>query len=1231
MKRFVTSTGLKTSFLLAILFFGAGLVYMLDSKDFSLAPASTDMIGTATFDNIRVGARIDFFFDSIILFLISLSIAGLTEYGLSKMLKTKVIINKIRSLSAISTLFLLQQILANEQGYFFIIFFGATISISLLMIKLRPFYYNEEMPSVILGLLLAILISSLKWSIELLFALELFLFLIYKKSAKTFLIVERIIFFKKNIYTFLIAAGAVFLLLFLLLQFRVDLFDIVYYIYKEKNVPTKWLLVFVLPLLVLIPIYLLIKRKCFATSVDVAGWLCFSMAFIISQFADNYLPVLLMMLAFLIRAVIIKKRKVISYYLLAIDMLASLSIVYVFNLFGYTLLIDLEKFLVPLLFICIVFFREFFLKKSVTVGAYKYVVAIVSTPLLLFLSQEIFMVLNQHHIFLGRWGYTLLLILAYVVILLSVFLWKSRSLKSVFSLSFAIGITGIAIYNAYDTVWLGGVDFFEDASSAVAIKRIYMNGELPLFEHFSPHNLNDFIAGLFYTFLNSDLSMGYKIYGCIYALFFLVYYNLLSSLFKSRLLGFVWTMFSGVLWMMLPMYHAIAVLAFMNLYWYFKNEVTFLRLLISSVLVLFTLFFRADTGIAIAVSLIVSIPFFVTHYKQGMKKLRLLMILCGFLILLIVSVVLFKLGYNGSVNNIKMILGYLDSAQSWGYSELSRIYNLKFRVHYFIFPVIVFIGLIYVILITWKKSGSLIFLHLCLIFFSAYYLVNFQRGLIRHSFFENRDLNLSSFIFFIVGLLALLLFMKKGRQLKFMYIFLVSVSCTIWLFKFPHAFDNRSLYIGAIDRIRTNTRLSFVPQKINRFDLKRNSLIANEGYELFTYSKVDILRNVYKSREERRDEFMDVKFGKRKRLFLHPSQMNDSYFPDLSKLVEAGMLKEPVDEVCYRPMLNYFVNQNPIHFFNQGVHCYHTKALQEQYINDMVNARCNYVFVSNISEGGLADCLDDVPHSIRHYYILQHIYTHYKPAVILDMKTLWVKDSVPINTEPVFQLTATSSDSLYQFSKPLSVKGKKVLLTIFSNKDINDEAVLVNGKISLRASFKNRQEHTTFVLIEKHLDVISNILLPFRADSIAIAAHDYFPDTFTGIPLSYNLKQLPYVLAQSPAFKKGGQPLRLDKKQAQSAEFFLNNGLDSEGCGLWLKLSNNAKADKPLILQYYKGNRFLGEYNFIGKSGKQIEYLLQVASQPNWNLQKPDKIKIITSSDLSVDAVHLITKDELSY
>lgn len=1231
MKLPVTSSGLKSIFLLAILFFGAGLVYMLDTKDFSLAPVYTDMIGTTTFDNIRVGARIDFFSDSVVLFLISISVAGLIQYGLSKIFKTKVIFDKISSLSVISTLFLLQQVLANEQKYFFIIFFGATISISILMARLRQFYFNKEIFAIITGFSLAVLISSLNWSIALLFAVELFLILIYKKTAKTFLTVEHRDFSKKRIYIFLIATGVVFISLFLLLQFRVDLFDMIYYMYKEKKVPTEWLLVFVLPLLAVIPTYLLIKRKNFATSVDVAGWFCFSVAFIISQFADNYLPVLLMMLAFLIRAVIIKKRKVVTYYLLAIDILISLSVFYLFNLFGFSLLIDLGKFLVPVLFILITFFREFFLNKTVTVRAYKYVIAIVSTPLLLFLSQELFMVLNQHHIFLGRWGYRLLLILAYVVILLSVFLWKPRYLKSVFSLIFAIGIAGIAIYNAYDTVWLGGVDFFEDASSAVAIKRIYINGELPLFEHFSPHNLNDFVAGLFYALLNSDLSMGFKIYGCIYALFFLLYYYLLSSLFKSRLLGFVWTLFSGVLWMMLPMYHAIAVLAFMNLYWYFKNEFTFLRLLVSSILILFTLFFRADTGVAIAASLIISLPFFITHYKQGMKKLQLLMISCGFLILLIISVVLFKLGYKESINNVQMILGYLDSAQSWGYSELSRIYNLKFRVHYFVFPVVVFIGLMYVLLKTWKRSGSLIFLYLCLIFFSVYYLVNFQRGLVRHSFFENRDLNLSSYVFFILSLLALLFFLKNGRQLKFMYIFLFCVSCTIWLFKFPHAFDNRSLYTAAIDKIRTNTRLSFLPEKIKRFDLKRNSLIAIGDYELFNYSKVDILRNVYKSREVWGDEFMGVKLDKRKRLFLHPSQINDSYFPDLSKLVEAGVIKDPVDEVCYRPMLNYFVSQKPLHFFNQGVHCYHTKELQDQYINDMISAKCNYVLVSNVSEGGHADCLDDVPHSIRHYYILQHIYTHYKPAVILDMKTLWVKDSVPINTKPLFQLTSAVSDSLYQFSKPLSVKGKKVLLTIFSHKDINGEAVLVNSKVSLRASFTNRQEHSAFVLVERDLDTISNILLPVTADSISIAAYDYFPDKFTGIPLSYNLKQLPYVLAQSPTFKKGGQPLMMDKKKAQSVEFFLNNELESKGCGLWLKLSNNAKADKPVVLQYYKGARFLGEYNFIGKPGKQIAYLLQVASQPNWNLLKPDKIKIITSSDLSVDGVHLITKDELSY
>lgn len=1231
MKLPVTSSGLKSIFLLAILFFGAGLVYMLDTKDFSLAPVYTDMIGTATFDNIRVQARVDFFIKSVLLFLVSGIIAVLIQFCIIRAFGKEKFNAQINRLALISFLFLFQQVLIGEQGYFFIVFFITVVCLNITISKLKFFYGNLELATLGIGLLLTMLLCSLRWQVELLFLLEVAGLLSLKYSHKRAQTDESIFAFKKNGLILLTASTLVFIAFFILLKLRVDLFDLIRHIYREKAFSPALMLILVLPVIAVIPVYILLKIKCHTANTCVFGWISFSLCFIVTQFANNYFPVLLMMLVFLMRAIVIQKRKVIGYYLLAADILLCLALFYFLNIFSFSKIADLNWLLLPSLFILISFFRINVLSKNVRIESYKYTVVKVSTPLLLFLSQEIFMVLNQYHIFLGMWGYIYVLLCAYAMILLTVFLWRPQSLKAVFSVVFVIGIAGIAIYNSYNTVWMGGPHFFEDASSAVAIKRMYNNSEIPVFEHFSPHNLNDFITGYFYVILNNDLSFGYKIYSCFYGLFFLLYYYMLSKLFNSKIIGFMWTLFSGMLVIMLPMYHAIALLAFFNLNWYFTNKYTFLRLVISSVLFLFTVFFRADTGIAVLISVIVVTPLLVRQNKHGLKKLKLLAITCGAFFLIIALVVLNKVGYKQVLNNVQMILYYFNSSQSWGYSQLARIYDFKFRIHYFVFPVMIIAGLLYALLPSRKGAKSFTFLNLSLIYFSVYYLVNFQRGLIRHSFFEIRDINISSYVYFIIGLLGLLLFLQNEGRVKMMWIFLLSVSCSIWVFKFPIVAGNRSLYTAAIDRIGTGTNLPFAPNKIKRFDLEKLSQVKPGDYQVFLYSIIDQLQNVYKSGKNRDQIFLGMKIYSPPHLFLKRSQMSANYFPDISKLVNNGTIDGPVDEVCYQPMLHYFINRKSIHFFNQGVHFYHTKKLQQQYINDLVTSGCKYVFVNNLSFNGAADYLDDVPHSIRHYYILQHIYTHYKPAVILDMKTLWVKDSVPINTKPLFQLTSAVSDSLYQFPKPLSVKGKKVLLTIFSHKDINGEAVLVNGKVSLRASFTNRQEHTAFVLVERDLDTISNILLPVTADSISVAAYDYFPDKFTNIPLSYNLKQLPYVLAQSPTFKKGGQPLMMDKKKAQSAEFFLNNELESKGCGLWLKLSNNATADKPVVLQYYKGARFLGEYNFIGKPGKQIAYLLQVASQPNWNLLKPDKIKIITSSDLSVDGVHLITKDELSY
>ncbi|WP_164972752.1 hypothetical protein [Lacibacter luteus] len=1221
----------KKSYMLAILLFGVGVVGMWNQKDFSLAPVFTDMIGTATFDNVRVSKRVAFFSNAVILFFIAGVVALVTQSAVKIIFRENVIARQINRFAAISALFFLQQVLINEISYFFILFFGIATCVYIVILKFKQGYSNAELLAILVALISSALLSISTLPMELLCSFELSLLLLYKHFNRKCKLTERALELKKEALFFVITASVVFILFFLLLLFRVDFFDIVQHIQWKKEIPVAIILICLFPLLAVFPVYFLLKRKYYSSDLYVIRWFCFVLFFIVAQFADNYLPVLLMMLVFLLKAFVLKSRKTLEYYLLAVDVLLSLSVFYLINLFGIVIINEYSKFIVPFLFLIIAFIREVAFSKVVNTGKYKYVVPVVLTPLLLFFIQELYMLFNQHNIFLGKLGFWVLLLFAYGLLFIITFFWKPNSLKPVFSVTFAFAIAGIGIYNSYTPVWLGDINFFEDASSAVAIKRMVSNGELPVFEHFSPHNLNDFITGIFYALLNNDLSFGYKIYNCIYGLFFLVYYFLLSSLFKSKLLGFIWTMFSGVLWIMLPMYHAISVLAFMNLYWYFKSEYKFLRVIITSFVLLATFFFRVDTGVAVLASVIVSTPFFVMHYKRGMKKLKLLIITSTIILFVLAVVALLKIGYKQSMDSVQMILGYLDSAQSWGYSVLSRVYNFKFRIHYFIFPVAVITGLLYVLLLFREKFKSLVFLQLCLVFFSVYYLVNFQRGLIRHSFFENRDVNLSSYIYFLIGLFVALVFVKGGRQLKLISLFLVTVSCNIWLFKFPRTFENRSLYSASIDKIRTTTELSFACQKIKRFDLEKLSQIKEGAYELFVYSRIDQLGNVYKTREKANLDFMGVKLHSYSRYFLEPYGMNESFFPDLSKLVQAGVISEPVDEVCYQPMLNYFVNSKPAHLFNQGMHFYHTKKMQEQFIGELVESECKYVLVNNVSADTLADYLDDVPHSIRHYHILQHIYRNYKPAAIVDKKTLWVKDSTLLRTQPLLQYKSLMADSFYKFPDPVDVNGKKLLLTFIGKEIINEGNIIINDRFAFPISFTNRNDKKSFVLIEGGIDEIRDVLLPGKADSLMVSLHNYFPDVYTNVPLTYKLKQLPYVLAQSGVFNNIGEELALDVKQPQAIESLLKANEDLRGAALCFTFSNYTKEDRMVIVQYYRANEFLGEFHFLAKPGKHIPYLLQVASQPNWNLAKPGKIKIIMPENLQVDALHLITKDELSY
>ncbi len=133
------------------------------------------------------------------------------------------------------------------------------------------------------------------------------------------------------------------------------------------------------------------------------------------------------------------------------------------------------------------------------------------------------------------------------------------------------------------------------------------------------------------------------------------------------------------------------------------------------------------------------------------------------------------------------MLAYLSSSQSYGNIDLTFNKDFAYFVQYFIFPTAITFLFLYLIIFAKKshyhneidKNTFVILVFLC-----VFYLVNFQRGLVRHSFVESWDTALSSYAFFILCGSIYIFFNKLSPSITFTFFVIIS-SLVIFSFKFP--------------------------------------------------------------------------------------------------------------------------------------------------------------------------------------------------------------------------------------------------------------------------------------------------------------------------------------------------------------------------------------------------------------------------------------------------------------
>jgi hypothetical protein len=683
-----------------------------------------------------------------------------------------------------------------------------------------------------------------------------------------------------------------------------------------------------------------------------------------------------------------------------------------FSLFGISREFSFTLFLAAVSYALLILSEQFSKNKNNEVLRSKWVDALSSLawlPLLSVLSEETYMILNQRNIFSFSPG------IIFLILCCALAVWKftaarfstnrniQTSIDEILARKYfpvlAAGITAFVLYNP---VIPATKEMFETANGVLPIQQFFEFHKIPLADIFSSHVLSDFFTNFIFVFLNGYQNFCFSCYDFLLdvAAVVVIYYAL-KEITGSGYWAFFAVLFYPYVAHLVPSYVCLSLIPLLALIKTtklpsIKNYFIFL-------LSLFTLVsWRMDLGFAGLISAAVTIIFIALQKKNlffvTQKFLR------ASLFALIPVAGLFLLFYflHGGIifQSIRNAQDYYSSAQSYGNTGLFTGQQRIFYTLYYVFPFIIFLIASYALYIFYSTAETKTQL-LCVttIYLSVYYFANFQRGLVRHGLLEQWDVPLTSFAFLIMMLGLLIYFSDKNAITKFLWITTI-MTLLISQYKFPEPdLKSNNLYHEAFLKLKHFPDLNPEKEKINRMPVENN--FAQENYaDLKT--------------------FMDK--------YLKPGET----FADFSNT----------------PMLYYYLHRENPHYFSQSPISYHSEALQRTYIEEIKKSNPKILLFSNYPETWY-DNTDGVANTIRHYRIAEYLFRNYRPAFIINHKSIWLRNDLPV------QEAISVSDSRYV---------RDTLSTIPDNTYIRSLAY-VWGKYDKQ--FLNSKHETLQVVLDK--------------------------------------------------------------------------------------------------------------------------------------------------------------------
>jgi len=508
---------------------------------------------------------------------------------------------------------------------------------------------------------------------------------------------------------------------------------------------------------------------------------------------------------------------------------------------------------------------------------------------------------------------------------------------------------------------------FELANSANALLKIFEFDQIPFVDFLSSHVFSEQFYGIIYTCIHGfDGQLGFLTYAFFYVvLFYFLVYQFCTKLFGNPILGVSLILFFPYLheFFHVDLFFSVLVLFALDSVWKKQSVKSYSWLLVC---LIGLLFWRLDTGVAaiFATAIVFPIsPIILRKKLQWEPFLKaILAVSLGILILSAIAVYLRSLDY--LLQNLQNALHYASANQAHGYSKIATSIDQSFTNLHFLLPIIAVFGILYTIY-TIRTSGQNMsrfqqFSNYAILFFFLIYLANFQRGLVRHSFMEEKDYYLNSTFY-----LAFTLLLLSGLHKK-----------NVWRFS---AF----LLIGLLSILL-----------LKHFPLQRSKTPFETVLTAPTISKLDdyLLPNNFNGKVIKNETFEQENYFELRRFLL--SNLNPS---------------ETFYDFSNTPMLYFYTRRNVPSYFCQNLQNTVDDYLQIQQINQLKKDQIPVVVFANEPENWF-DQTDGVPNTLRYYLLAEYIFQHYEPYSIIGKHSIWLRKNRKLrHTFPPIRLQADTN------------------------------------------------------------------------------------------------------------------------------------------------------------------------------------------------------------------------------